>query len=90
MGILFERYGVRENDPVPISATLIRDCVVVEGDPDAAEEKRKAVRFNDIEFLAMGFRCISNIDHLQGLNTLRKLQLNNNRITSIQNLSHLV
>jgi hypothetical protein len=62
----------------------------VEGDPDAAAEKRKTISYKDVEALAMSFRCIAHIDHLQGFTSLRKLQLDNNRISSIQNLSHLV
>lgn len=72
------------------SITTVLYRMQVEGDPDAAEAKRKSVAYKDIEVLALSFCCISHIDHLHGLNSLQKLQLDNNRITVIQNLSHLV
>lgn len=73
-----------------MSKTLCVHRAQVEGDPDAAEAKRKCVAYKDIEGLALSFSSISHIDHLHGLNSLQKLQLDNNRITTIENLSHLV
>jgi len=48
------------------------------------------LNFREVEELAFSFRNLVVIDNLQGLERLTKLQLDNNRITRIENLSHLV
>ena len=46
--------------------------------------------YKSIEHLAFSFRNIRVIENLAGLVRLTKLQLDNNCITRIQNLDHLV
>lgn len=48
------------------------------------------MKYKEIEHLAFGFRHIVQIDHLEGLINLKKLQLDNNCLTKIENLGHLV
>lgn len=40
--------------------------------------------------LALSFRSLARIQNLRGLDSLVKLQLDNNRIERIEGLSHLV
>ena len=53
-------------------------------------KQQQAMKYKDIEHLAFGFRHIVQIDHLEGLINLKKLQLDNNCLTKIENLGHLV
>lgn len=55
-----------------------------------AADKRMAMSYKSIEHLAFSFCNIRVIENLAGLVTLTKLQLDNNCITRIQNLDHLV
>jgi Leucine-rich repeat (LRR) protein len=43
-----------------------------------------------VECAALSFRALARISNLTGLDKLVKLQLDNNRITAIENLGHLV
>lgn len=53
-------------------------------------KQQQAMKYKEIEHLAFGFRHIVQIDHLEGLSNLKKLQLDNNCLTKIENLGHLV
>ena len=68
-------------------------CLQISGsDPETQGEKRRNVAqaFRNIEWLAFGFKNIAKIDNLKGLVNLTKLQLDNNKISKIENLGHLV
>ena len=54
------------------------------------QQQQQTVDYKDIQHLAFGFRHIVEIDHLAGLVNLKKLQLDNNCLTKIENLDHLV
>ncbi len=54
------------------------------------QQQQKTMPYKDIEHLAFGFKHIVQIDHLIGLVNLKKLQLDNNCLTKIENLDHLV
>lgn len=54
------------------------------------QQQPQTVGYKDIQHLAFGFRHIVEIDHLHGLVNLKKLQLDNNCLTKIENLDHLV
>jgi Leucine-rich repeat (LRR) protein len=60
------------------------------GDPDAAASKKRNMPFREVECLAFSFRSLAKIQNLRGLDNLTKLQLDNNQITKIENLGHLV
>ena len=55
-----------------------------------AEDKKRELPFDQVECLACSFKNLSTISNLWGLDKLVKLQLDNNRIGKIENLSHLV
>ena len=59
-------------------------------DSDLAEARRRQLAFSDVTTLAFGFKGLARISSLGGLGALTKLQLDNNRITKIENISHLV
>ncbi len=66
-------------------------CVQIPGsDPDTVEDKKRNIPFRKVECLAFSFKSIAKIDNLKGLEGLTKLQLDNNSITKIEKLSHLV
>lgn len=48
------------------------------------------MEFDEVVEVAFSFRKLVKIDNLHGLDKLTKLKLDNNRITTIENLSHLV
>jgi hypothetical protein len=59
-------------------------------DPELAEQKKRELPFGQAECLALSFRRLARISNLSGLNSLCKLQLDNNRLQAIENLGHLV
>lgn len=66
-------------------------CIqIIGGDPDHAADKKAHIAWRDVECLAYSFKGISMIDNLNGLKLLTKLQLDNNNIAKIENISHLV
>lgn len=66
-------------------------CPQIAGaDPDTLEEKKRNIAFRDIECLAFSFKNIAKIDNLKGLEGLTKLQLDNNQLTKIESIGHLV
>ena len=62
----------------------------VEGDAEGAEERRAEVRFGRVSGLRLSFRSLVHVDSLQDLTSLRTLQLDNNALTRLENLDHLV
>ena len=60
------------------------------GDPEQTAEKRALMHFREVEELSFGYRELVKINNLMGLDRLTKLRLDCNRITTIENLSHLV
>jgi Leucine-rich repeat (LRR) protein len=54
------------------------------------EEKRRTMLLQDVDSLAFSFHNLVKIDNLAGINSLRKLKLDCNRLTRIENLDHLV
>lgn len=62
----------------------------VGGDPELAEEKKQTLPFSQAETASFSFRNLAKIDNLWGLEKLVKLQLDNNHIERIENLSHMV
>lgn len=59
-------------------------------DADLAEERRKQVVFKEVEALAFSFRNLARISSLGGLDRLTRLRLDNNRLTRIEGVAHLV
>lgn len=60
------------------------------GDPDAAASKKRNMPFREVECLAFSFKSLAKVQNLRGLDNLSKLQLDNNQLTKIENLGHLV
>lgn len=63
---------------------------IIGADPDSVAQKKKGMLFSEIECLVFSYRSIAKIDSLKGLDSLTKLQLDNNFITQIGNIAHLV
>jgi hypothetical protein len=63
---------------------------ILGGDPDHASDKKSSIAWRDVECVAYSFKSIAMIDNLNGLDNLTKLQLDNNQITKIENIGHLV
>ncbi len=64
--------------------------VDTETDKAAKEARKQHCPFNQMEHLDFSFQKLWHIQNLNGLDGLVKLQLDNNRIEKIENLSHLV
>lgn len=60
------------------------------GDPEQVAEKKKIMKFRDVDFLAFSYKELVKIENLTGFDTLTKLKLDCNRITTIEGLGHLV
>lgn len=58
--------------------------------PELAEDKKRELPNELVEQAAFSFKNLSKISNLWGLESLVKLQLDNNRIERIENLQHLV
>jgi Leucine-rich repeat (LRR) protein len=63
---------------------------IVGGDPESVAQKKKSMLFSEIECLVFSYKSIAKIDSLKGLDSLTKLQLDNNFITHIRSIAHLV
>ena len=59
-------------------------------DADLAEEKRRQLPFREVESLAFSFKRLARIASLTGFDRLTKLRLDNNKITRIESIDHLV
>lgn len=62
----------------------------MEGTAEGIEEKRKQMDYKDAESLSYSFKNLKRIDYLVPFQALTKLQLDNNVISKIENLDHLV
>lgn len=60
------------------------------GDPEQVAEKKKIIKFRDVDFLAFSYKELVKIENLAGFDSLTKLKLDCNRITRIEGLGHLV
>jgi hypothetical protein len=60
------------------------------GDPEQVAEKKKTMKFRDVDFLAFSYKELVKIENLTGFDKLTKLKLDCNRITTIEGLSQLV
>ncbi|PNH02422.1 Leucine-rich repeat-containing protein 48 [Tetrabaena socialis] len=89
-GVSLERL-IAEVEPNVITEALTRECIQIQGgEPDTAANKKRSMPFREVECLAFSFKSLACIDNLRGLDTLTKLQLDNNQITTIENVAHLV
>lgn len=68
----------------------MRASAQVSGDPELAEDMKQTISFSQVDTACFSFRNLARIHNLTGLQQLVKLQLDNNRIQKIENLSHLV
>jgi Leucine-rich repeat (LRR) protein len=59
-------------------------------DAEAIEEKKRTMLFREVERLVFSFKTLAKISNLDGLHNLTRLQLDNNRITKIEKITHLV
>ncbi|KIY99489.1 hypothetical protein MNEG_8472 [Monoraphidium neglectum] len=90
MPVSLERL-IAEAEPSVITEELTRECIQVNGsDADLADDKRRQLPFSEVEALAFSFKNLARIANLRGLDSLTKLQLDNNRIERIENISHMV
>eukprot|EP00960_Hanusia_phi_P049833 759816-Hanusia_phi.AAC.5 len=80
-------------EPNVIDEDLIRNCITTVEEISLSEEKKREfkqeIAIEDIQALSFSFQNILKIDNLYGLFALVKLQLDNNIIEKIENISHL-
>jgi hypothetical protein len=73
---------------------VLQWCSVMQLPPgdasDQVAEKRRTMLLREVDSLALSFQSLVKIDNLTGATALRKLKLDCNRITRIENLDHLV
>lgn len=68
-----------------------QDAVQVpKGDAEQVAEKKRTMKFSDVDVLAFSYKELVKIENLAGFDNLTKLKLDCNRITTIEGLSHLV
>ena len=85
------RDGIRVNVSRVLSIVLDGAMhVQIDDESTSLEEKRQTMAFGDIEMLSLSFRNVIAIEYLHGLHALKKLQLDNNQLSAIQNLDALV
>jgi hypothetical protein len=89
-GSLLECRIARCHVSAPINHPFLSVLQLPKGDTEQMAEKRATMRFTEIQDLNFGYRELVRIDNLMGLNGLVKLRLDCNRISVIENLSHLV
>lgn len=77
-------------EPGVINEEITVGCIQVEGAAEVLEEKRRQLEFKEVESLIYSFKNLKKIDYLKPFHTLTKLQLDNNVISKIENLDHLV
>jgi hypothetical protein len=63
---------------------------IIGGDPDQVDDKKRSIPFSKVECLMFSFKSLAKITNLKGLECLNKLQLDNNHITKVENIAHLV
>lgn len=76
-------------EPNVVSEDLIRACIQIEGHVEGSEDKKRNVELQDVTCLIFSFKNLNCINNLRALNSLTKLQLDNNIISKIENLDHL-
>mmetsp|Transcript_9653 Transcript_9653/g.15802 ORF Transcript_9653/g.15802 Transcript_9653/m.15802 type:complete len:558 (+) Transcript_9653:161-1834(+) len=85
-------------EPTVIDEELIRQCIhipdedglVQKKDPPGTKDSKKAnIEYHEVKVLLFSFKNILKIDNLAGLDSLTKLQLDNNIIERTENLSGL-
>mmetsp|Transcript_36740 Transcript_36740/g.114702 ORF Transcript_36740/g.114702 Transcript_36740/m.114702 type:complete len:470 (-) Transcript_36740:1828-3237(-) len=80
-------------EPNVIDEELIRNCITTVEEISISEDKKREFKqetaLEDIQALTFSFQNILKIDNLHGLLSLVKLQLDNNIIEKIENISHL-
>jgi Leucine-rich repeat (LRR) protein len=79
--------GVHDAGPVSEGSACLQ---LPKGEPDQMAEKRATLPFREVEELIFSYRNLVKIDNLMGFDSLTKLKLDCNRISKIDNLSHLV
>lgn len=72
------------------AAPLAASPQIQGGEPETAANKKRTIPFKEVECLAFSFKNLACIDNLRGLDNLTKLQIDNNQVTKIENLGHLV
>jgi len=77
-------------DQTILLTTRLMLVQIVGGDPESVAQKKKSMLFSEIECLVFSYKSIAKIDSLKGLDSLTKLQLDNNFITHIRSIAHLV
>jgi len=77
-------------EPGVVNEDLTVGCIQVEGAAEVLEEKRRQLEFKEVESLIYSFKNLKKIDYLKPFHSLTKLQLDNNVISKIENLDHLV
>ena len=81
---------VKQVSCMQLGALKQSEATQVEGDAEGADERRAELRFGLVSGLRLSFRDLVHVDNLQGLTNLRTLQLDNNALTRLENLDHLV
>jgi len=82
------RKAVEVTEPEVIDIPLLEDCIIVTGGEEMAAQS-KSLPFKEVDWLKLSFKNIVRIENLVGFESLKKLQLDNNRIRKIENLDHL-
>jgi len=81
-------------EPNVIDEELVRHCITTVVETSVAEDKKKEMKtemdLNDVKALSFSFQNILKIDNLNGLQSLVKLQLDNNIIEKVENIEHLL
>jgi len=78
------------NEPDVVSDKMSLMAIQVEGTAEGVEEKRRQMDYKDAESLSFSFKNLKRIDYLAPFQALTKLQLDNNVISTVENLDHLV
>eukprot|EP00960_Hanusia_phi_P075926 768484-Hanusia_phi.AAC.4 len=85
--------AVRVAEPMVINEEMVRSCAssadYLPTSSERKEELRTQTELHKLEALACSFKNILQIQSLDGLDGLVKLQLDNNIIEKIENLDHL-
>ena len=81
--------GLVEDYRSHINPNLFQDQKELELALTASEDAARKVDLTEATVLKLSYKNICNIDHIDGLNKLHTLALDNNVITRIENLAHL-
>lgn len=86
--VLAELSGTRASAPGGIR--ILVPLQLPKGDPEQVAEKKKIMKFLDVDVLAFSYKDLVKIENLTGFDSLTKLKLDCNRIAEIEGLGHLV